>query len=180
MSRIRIQRRIDRLFRAYVARVTPPTVSTVVKTVARAAPTRISPDNVVIQAAAQALRRGFGAPPRALVRSGGTIPVVDLFQRTFGAPVALMGFGQRDDGMHAPNEKFHLPTFFKAIEASIWFVSILERREWRRRRRTSARIRRLKTSCAFRRLWPEAADRSSDRLARGFVTPTVADLYFCG
>jgi acetylornithine deacetylase/succinyl-diaminopimelate desuccinylase-like protein len=115
---------IDRLFRAYVARVTPPTVSTVVKTIARAAPTRMDPDNVVIQAAAQALRRGFGAPP-ALVRSGGTIPVVDLFQRTFGAPVALMGFGQRDDGMHAPNEKFHLPTFFKAIEASIWFMSIL-------------------------------------------------------
>jgi hypothetical protein len=27
--------------------------------------------------------------------------------------------------MHAPNEKFHLPTFFQAIEASIWFMSIL-------------------------------------------------------
>jgi len=115
---------IDRLFRAHVARVTPPTVSAVVRTIARATPTRMEPDSVFVQAAAQALRLGFGAPP-ALVRSGGTIPVVDLFQRTFGAPIALMGFGQRDDGMHAPNEKFHLPTFFKAIEASIWFMSIL-------------------------------------------------------
>jgi acetylornithine deacetylase/succinyl-diaminopimelate desuccinylase-like protein len=95
-----------------------------VRTLARAAPTRIEPDNAIIQAAAEALRRGFGVPP-GLLRSGGTLPVVDLFQRTFGAPVALMGFGQRGDHMHAPNEKFHLPTFFQAIEASIWFMSIL-------------------------------------------------------
>jgi acetylornithine deacetylase/succinyl-diaminopimelate desuccinylase-like protein len=115
---------IDQLFRAHIARVTPPAVHAAVRTLARAAPTRIEPDNAIIQAAAEALRRGFGVPP-GLLRSGGTLPVVDLFQRTFGAPVALMGFGQRGDHMHAPNEKFHLPTFFQAIEASIWFMSIL-------------------------------------------------------
>jgi len=25
--------------------------------------------------------------------------------------------------MHAPNEKFHLPNFYKGIETSIWFLS---------------------------------------------------------
>jgi acetylornithine deacetylase/succinyl-diaminopimelate desuccinylase-like protein len=115
---------IDQLFRDYVARISPPTVRSVVRTIARAAPACINPNNSVIRAAALALRKGFGAPA-SLVRSGGTIPVVSLFQRNFGVPIALMGFGQRDDRMHAPNEKFHLPTFFRAIEASIWFMSIL-------------------------------------------------------
>jgi acetylornithine deacetylase/succinyl-diaminopimelate desuccinylase-like protein len=115
---------IDRLFRSYVARVTPPTVRSAVRTLAHAAPTQMEPDNGAVVAASEALRRAFGAPP-ALLRSGGTLPVADLFGRCFDVPVVLMGFGQRDDRMHAPNERFHLPTFFKGIEASIWLMSIL-------------------------------------------------------
>ena len=115
---------IERLFRSYVARVTPSTVRSTVRTLARAAPTRMEPDNAAVVAAAEALRRAFGAPA-AFLRSGGTLPVADLFQRCFDAPVVLMGFGQRDDRMHAPNERFHLPNFFKGIEASIWLMSIL-------------------------------------------------------
>jgi acetylornithine deacetylase/succinyl-diaminopimelate desuccinylase-like protein len=117
---------IEGLFRTFIERITPPTVRSIVRTISRAAPTSIEMDNLVIRAAAEALGGAFGAFP-TLVRSGGTIPVVDLFQKTFDAPVALFGFGQRDDGMHAPNEKFHLPTFFKAIEASILFMSLLRK-----------------------------------------------------
>jgi len=34
-----------------------------------------------------------------------------------------MGFALPDDHVHAPNEKFHLPTFFRGIETSIWYLA---------------------------------------------------------
>jgi hypothetical protein len=42
-----------------------------------------------------------------------------------GLPTVLLGFALPDDGMHAPNEKFDLPTFARAIETSIWFLTEL-------------------------------------------------------
>ena len=44
-------------------------------------------------------------------------------QAILGIPVVLMGFGLPDDRIHGPNEKFHLPNFFKGIETSIQFLA---------------------------------------------------------
>ena len=63
----------------------------------------------------------------AFVRSGGTIPVVSMFQDVFRIPTVLMGFALPDDHIHAPNEKFHLPNFYKGIETCIWFASLVAR-----------------------------------------------------
>jgi acetylornithine deacetylase/succinyl-diaminopimelate desuccinylase-like protein len=60
-----------------------------------------------------------------MLRSGGTIPVVGSFQEILGAPTVMMGFALPDDRMHAPNEKFHLPSFFNGIATSIWFLAAL-------------------------------------------------------
>lgn len=49
--------------------------------------------------------------------------MVNLIQETLGIPVVLMGFGLPDDRIHGPNEKLHLPTFFKGIETSIRFMA---------------------------------------------------------
>jgi len=38
-----------------------------------------------------------------------------------------MGFALPDDGMHAPNEKFHLPNFFRGIATCIWFLAAVAR-----------------------------------------------------
>ncbi len=54
----------------------------------------------VISAASVAYRQGFGAPP-ICVRSGGSIPVVNTFQKALGVPTVLMGFAFPNDGMHA-------------------------------------------------------------------------------
>jgi acetylornithine deacetylase/succinyl-diaminopimelate desuccinylase-like protein len=117
-------REIDRHFRSYIGEITPSTVRTVVRTISSAEPVLIDPHHAAIQAARFAYRKGFGIAP-TLLRSGGTIPILNALQRILGTPTVLMGFALPDDGMHAPNEKFHLPNFFKAIETSIWFMQAL-------------------------------------------------------
>jgi acetylornithine deacetylase/succinyl-diaminopimelate desuccinylase-like protein len=113
---------IDRLFRAHVARVAPPAVRAAVRTDLAVKPAVTERNHPVVSAAAAAYQKGFGAAP-VFVRSGGTIPVVNHFREMLGIPSALMGFALPDDGLHGPNEKFHLPTFFKAIATSMHFLA---------------------------------------------------------
>lgn len=113
---------IDRLFREHIAQITPPGVRTRVQTLMAAKPALIDRKHPALGAAARAYHLGFGTPP-VFLRSGGTIPVVNLMQALLGIPVVLMGFGLPDDRIHAPNEKFHLPNFFKGIETSIQFLA---------------------------------------------------------
>ena len=72
-------------------------------------------------AAATALEETFGTRA-ALVRMGGSIPIVATFLSTAGVPSVLAGFGLPDDNLHAPNEKFHLPNFFAAIRFTAHFL----------------------------------------------------------
>jgi acetylornithine deacetylase/succinyl-diaminopimelate desuccinylase-like protein len=113
---------IDRLLRAYIARIVPPTVRVAVRTYLEAKPAVIDRGHPAIRAAAEAYRTGFGVAP-VFLRCGGTIPVVNLFQEMLGISTVLMGFSLPDDRLHAPNEKFHLPNFFKGIATSIKFLS---------------------------------------------------------
>jgi acetylornithine deacetylase/succinyl-diaminopimelate desuccinylase-like protein len=112
---------IERLFRRHIARVTPRGLQCHVRTLSAAAPALLNPNHPALRAAARAYARGFGSAP-VLIRSGGTIPILDTFQNVLGIPTVLMGFALPDDGMHAPNEKLHLPNFFKGIDTSIWFM----------------------------------------------------------
>ena len=54
--------------------------------------------------AAQALERATGTPP-ALIRSGGSIPVVAEFAAR-EIPTIVSGFTLPDDAFHAPDESF--------------------------------------------------------------------------
>jgi acetylornithine deacetylase/succinyl-diaminopimelate desuccinylase-like protein len=46
-----------------------------------------------------------------------------MIQEILGVDSLLLGFGLPDDNLHAPNEKQHLPTFYRGIETSIRFLS---------------------------------------------------------
>jgi len=81
----------------------------------------VDPSHPILKAAAVSLSETFGKPT-VYMRSGGSIPVVGLFQKELGIPSVLMGFGLPDDNLHAPNEKFHLPNLFKGIEAVVGFL----------------------------------------------------------
>lgn len=114
--------RIDRLFRQHIARITPPGVQTWVTTSSPVRPALVDRKHPAVSTAAFAYRKGFGAFP-VLLRSGGSIPVVSAFKESLGIPTVLMGFGLPDDRIHAPNEKFHLPNFYRGIETSIWYLN---------------------------------------------------------
>ncbi len=104
------------LFKAAVAKAKPRGVSVTVRPVHGAAPSLVDPSNRFIKTAAEALSEVFGRET-VYIRSGGSIPIVGLFDKYLGMPTVLMGFGLPDDNLHAPNEKFHLPNFFRGIEA---------------------------------------------------------------
>jgi acetylornithine deacetylase/succinyl-diaminopimelate desuccinylase-like protein len=114
----------DRLFREHIARITPKTVRSTVRTLSGALPAVIERRHPAVRAAALAYRNGFGAAP-VFLRSGGTIPVVNTFQQALGIPTVMMGFALPNDRMHAPNEKFHLPNFFNGIATSVWFLAAI-------------------------------------------------------
>jgi len=115
--------KVAQLFRDHIAHITPATVRSVVRTFSPIQPAVVDRHHPAVQAAALAYKQGFGFPP-VFIRSGGSIPVVNTFQEILGIPTVLMGFGLPDDHIHGPNEKFHLPNFFKAIATSIWYLSI--------------------------------------------------------
>lgn len=72
------------------------------------------------EALADALESVWGTRP-VYKREGGSIPVVADMQEILGIKSVLTGFGLPDDNLHAPNEKLHLPTWYKGIDALINF-----------------------------------------------------------
>lgn len=69
----------------------------------------------------QALEQVWGKPP-VFKREGGSVPVVADMQQILGIDSVLTGFGLPDDNIHSPNEKLHLPTWKKGIDALINFL----------------------------------------------------------
>lgn len=94
------------------------------KPVHSAAPSLVRPDNPFVQTAAVAMTEIFGAKT-VYTRSGGSIPIVGLFDRHLGIPSVMMGFGLPDDNLHAPNEKLYLPNFFRGIDAVARYLELL-------------------------------------------------------
>jgi acetylornithine deacetylase/succinyl-diaminopimelate desuccinylase-like protein len=81
-------------------------------------------DTPAMRAAVAAYSEVFGQTP-AFTREGGSIPVVATFQEVLGIDSVLMGFGLPDDNLHAPNEKFHVPMFYKGIRTVVRFLDNL-------------------------------------------------------
>ncbi len=107
-----------------IAKICPKGVTAEFKTIHSAPPSLVNPDNRFIHAAAEAIGQVFGNET-VYIRSGGSIPVVAAFEKSLGIPSVMMGFGLPDDNLHAPNEKLHLPNFFRGIEAVARYLEIL-------------------------------------------------------
>jgi len=67
------------------------------------------------QAASMAYSDTFGKKPIPQ-RSGGSIPIVALFEEELKSKTILMGFGLDSDAIHSPNEHFGVFNYLKGIE----------------------------------------------------------------
>jgi len=67
-------------------------------------------DSPAVLAAADSYTAVYGVKP-FFTRMGGSIPVVETFDRLLKLPVVMMGFGLPDENFHAPNEHFSLINF---------------------------------------------------------------------
>ena len=111
---------VDRLFADHFKKIAPDAVKVEV-TRHHGGDAYVTPtDTPEYQAARQAMTDTFGQTPIPL-RSGGSIPIVALFERVLGVKTVLMGFGLDSDAIHSPNEHFGLFNFYKGIQTIPYF-----------------------------------------------------------
>ena len=115
---------IIRLYKTHVKKITPKGIRTSVRMLSGAPASVVSTNSRWIAAAGQALEQVF-KKKTVYMRSGGSIPVVGTFQKFLKVPSVMMGFGLPDDNLHAPNEKFYIPNFYRGIETVGRFLELL-------------------------------------------------------
>jgi acetylornithine deacetylase/succinyl-diaminopimelate desuccinylase-like protein len=111
-------------YTGYVKKLTPKGIHTKIKIWSKGPACVVGTDNPYIRAATEALREVF-KKETVFIRSGGSIPIVTDFQDVLKIPSVMMGFGLPDDNLHAPNEKFHIPNFYRGIESICLFFEKL-------------------------------------------------------
>jgi len=77
-------------------------------------------DTIGYKAASKAYETTFGKKPIPQ-RSGGSIPIVALFEKELNSKTILMGFGLDSDAIHSPNEHFGVWNYLKGIETIPYF-----------------------------------------------------------
>lgn len=110
----------------YLEKKAPKTVKWELIDHAFATPSITDRDLPEVIALSEALEATWGKRP-VFRREGGTVPVVAKFKDILGVETVSTGFGLPDDNLHAPNEKIHLPTFYRGLEAFTRFLDNLGR-----------------------------------------------------
>lgn len=101
--------------KAYLQAKCPPGVRLEISSGHAGEPYFTDPQSADGQAAQRALQRAFPGKDLALIREGGSIPIVNTFKRVLGAETLLLGLALPDCRAHAPDENFPLANFFGGI-----------------------------------------------------------------
>jgi len=113
-------RNITELFKKHFESIAPKSV-TVKVTPHHGGQGYVTPtNNVAYKAASKAYETSFGKTPIPQ-RSGGSIPIVALFEQELKSKTILMGFGLDSDAIHSPNEHFGVWNYLKGIETIPYF-----------------------------------------------------------
>lgn len=78
--------------------------------------TQMSLDHPAFEKARIALSKEW-QNPAAFIGSGGSIPIAGYFKEILAMDSLLIGFGNYDDQIHSPNEKYDLESFHKGIRS---------------------------------------------------------------
>ncbi len=101
---------VNRKLAAYLKSICPPSVKLKVDLWGGASAVVVPNDGPWLDAAAAAIKKGFGKKP-VFMKEGGSIPVVADLKNLIGVDTLLLGFGQNDDNIHSPNERFRIVDF---------------------------------------------------------------------
>jgi len=112
--------KITKLFQQHFESIAPASVKVKVKPHHGGEAAVTSTDSIAYKAAEQAMETTFGKRPIPL-RSGGSIPIVTMFEQVLGIKTVLMGFGLDSDAIHSPNEHFAIENYLKGIETIPYF-----------------------------------------------------------
>ncbi len=107
--------KITKLFTDHMVSIAPPSITIKVTPHHGGQPAVTPTDTVEYKAASKAMEKSFGKEPLPQ-RSGGSIPIVALFESVLGVKTVLLGFGLDSDDIHSPNEHYGLFNFYKGIE----------------------------------------------------------------
>lgn len=119
-----VPEQIDASLRQYFREKTPSTVQWEIKRLSSSPYAIIERGTRELSSAAQALTESYGAKP-VFKLEGGTVPVVSMLKSRLGVNSIMLGCGLPDAGIHGPNEKLHLPTYYKGIETYVRFLDLL-------------------------------------------------------
>jgi acetylornithine deacetylase/succinyl-diaminopimelate desuccinylase-like protein len=111
---------ITQLFKKHFESIAPAAVKVLVKPHHGGQGYVTPTDNIAYQAASKAYETSFGKTPIPQ-RSGGSIPIVALFEQHLKSKTILMGFGLDSDAIHSPNEHFGIWNYLKGIETIPYF-----------------------------------------------------------
>ncbi|MEI8204226.1 MAG: dipeptidase [Bacteroidota bacterium] len=112
--------KIAKLFEDFLLSIAPKGVTVKVKYLHGGEPYVAPSEMIAYRAASKAYEKTFNKIP-VPTRSGGSIPIISLFEKVLGTKSILMGFGLESDAIHAPNENFSLFNLFIGIETIAWF-----------------------------------------------------------
>ncbi len=111
---------IPGLFEKHFKQLAPEGVKVKVSALHGGYPYVTPTDSPGYKAAAKAMKQAFGKDPLPIY-SGGSIPIVPLFEKELGSKSILMGFGLNSDAIHSPNEHYGVFNYFKGIETITYF-----------------------------------------------------------
>jgi acetylornithine deacetylase/succinyl-diaminopimelate desuccinylase-like protein len=105
---------ILRLIERHVAQHTPPGVTATVRGMPGSArPYSLDRSTPALATARSVLQEIYGKEP-LIVRSGGTVPITEVFKRELGVDTVTLGWGLPGSRAHAPNEWFRVADFATA------------------------------------------------------------------
>lgn len=111
---------ISELFAKHFVSIAPAGVKVKVTPHHGGEPAITPTDTAAYKAASRAFENTWGKVPIPM-REGGSIPIVNLFEKELGIKTLLMGFGLDEDAIHSPNESFRVSNFLKGIETIVAF-----------------------------------------------------------
>ncbi|MCB0395105.1 MAG: dipeptidase [Flavobacteriales bacterium] len=112
--------KITKLFADHFEKTAPDYVKVKVTPFHGGLPVVTPTDSPAYQAAARAMEKTYSKKP-VPQRTGGSIPIVALFEEVLGLKSILLGFGLDSDAIHSPNEHFGVFNYLKGIETIPWF-----------------------------------------------------------